>query len=76
MKKILKVCMIFGSKLRSLFLMSAIYSFLKYRYRQTQTSSGKVENLQVQFGSPLHGPFFDPSPPFFRFSFILQKPLG
>jgi len=29
-----------------------MYSFLKYaRYRQTQTSSGNVENTQLQFGS-------------------------
>jgi len=36
----------FGSKLLSSLLMLAIYSFLKYLcYRQTQTSSGKVENL-------------------------------
>jgi len=41
--------MIFGSKLLSSFLMSAVYSFLKYlRYKQTQTSSGNVENLQLR----------------------------
>ena len=51
--------MIVGSKLPSSFLMSAIYSFLKYqRYRQT--SSGNVENLQLWFGSPLRDLFFDP----------------
>jgi len=58
MKKILIVWIIFGSKLLSSFLMSAIYSFPKYlRYRQTQTSSGNVENLQLRFGSPLRDPF-------------------
>jgi len=52
------VWMIFGSKLLSSFLMSVIYSFLKYlRYRQTQISSGKVANLQLRFGSPLRDPF-------------------
>jgi len=50
--------MIFGSKLLSSFLKSVIYSFLKYlRYRQTQTSSSKDENLQLRFGSPLRDPF-------------------
>jgi len=50
--------MIFGSKLLSSFLMLVIYSFLKYlHYRQTQTSSGEVENLQLRFGSPLRDPF-------------------
>ena len=46
--------MIFGSKVPSSFLMSAIHSFLKFlRYKQTQTSSGNVENLKLRFGSPL-----------------------
>jgi len=37
----------FSKKLLSLFSMSTIYSFLKYlHYRQTQTSSGNVENIQ------------------------------
>jgi len=68
MKKTLIVWMVFGSKLLISFLMSAIYSFLKYlRYRQTHTSSGNVENLQLPFESPLRDPFFDPSPPFFGF---------
>ena len=57
-EKILIVWMIFGSKLLSSFLMLVIYSFLKYlHYRQTQTSSGEVENLQLRFGSPLRDPF-------------------
>jgi len=38
--------------------MTAIYTFLKYlRNKQTQTSSGNVENLQLRFGSPLRDPF-------------------
>jgi len=68
MKKIMILWMIFGSKLLSSFLMLAIYSFIKYlRYRQTQTSSGNVENIHRKFGSPLRDPFFDPSPPFSGF---------
>jgi len=68
MKKTLVVWMVFGSKLLNSFLMSAIYSFLKYlHYRQTKTSIGNVENLQVAFGSPLHYSFFDLSLPFFGF---------
>ena len=44
----------FGSKLPSSCLMSAIYSFLqRLSYRQTQASSGNVENTQPRFGSPL-----------------------
>jgi len=49
----------FGSKFLSSFLMSAIYSFLKY-LSYTQTSSGNVENIQPLFGSPRRDPFFDP----------------
>jgi len=41
--------------------MSAIYSFLKcLRYRQTQASSGNVENAQRQFGLPQRDPFLWP----------------
>jgi len=75
MKKILIVWMIFGRKLLTSFVMSAVYFFLKYlRYRQT--SSGNVKNLQLRFGSPLQDPFFNPSPPLFGFWSILWEPLG
>jgi len=48
----------FGSKLLSSFSVSAIYSFRKYlRHRQTQTSNGNVENIQLRFGSPQPVPF-------------------
>jgi len=40
--------MIFGSKLLSSCSVLAIYSFLKYIcYRQTQKSSGNVENIHT-----------------------------
>ena len=39
--------MTFSSKLLSSFSLSAIYSFFRYvHYRQTNTSSGNVENIQ------------------------------
>jgi len=57
-------------KLLSSFLMSAFHSFLKYPYATT-TNSGKVGNTQLQFESPPHGPFFDPSSPLFGFRPIL-----
>jgi len=64
----------FGSKLLSSFLMSAFHSFLKYlRYRQRQTAV--TLKKQNRFGSPRHGPFFDPSLPLFGFRPILQEPL-
>jgi len=67
--------MTFGSKLLNSFLMSTIYSFLKYlRYRQTKTSSVNINN--IRFGSPRDDPFFDPSPPLFGFPPILREPLG
>jgi len=49
----------FGEHLASKFVfIAAIYSFLKYlRCRQTQTSSGCVENVQRRFGSPRRHPF-------------------
>jgi len=43
---------------------------------QTKTSNGNVENTQLRFGSPRHGPFFDTSPLLFRFRPILWEPLG
>jgi len=53
--------------------MSAISTFVKYvRYRQTQTSSGNVENTQLL---PRRDPFFDPSLPLFEFRLILWEPL-
>jgi len=52
------VRMIRSSKLLSSFSMSTICSFPKYlRYRQTQTSSGNLENIQLRFGSPRRYPF-------------------
>jgi len=65
----------FGSKLLSSFLMSAIYSFLKY-LSYTQTSSGDVESTQPRFGSPGRDPVFDPSLPLFGFRPVLWEPLG
>jgi len=57
--------------------MSATYSFLRYiRYRQTQTSSGNIENSQLRFGLPRCDTFFYPSPPLFGFRPILCEPLG
>jgi len=53
------VLIIFGNKLISSFLMSAICSFLKYLcYRQPKTSSGNVDIAQLRFGSPRRYPFF------------------
>jgi len=76
-EKILIVWVISGSKLLSSFLMSAIYTFLKYlHYKLTQASSGNVENLQLWLGSPLHDPFFNPSAAFFGFGSILWEPWG
>jgi len=65
----------FGSKLLISFLMSAVYSFLKY-LSYTQTSSDDVESTQTRFGSPGRDPFFDPSRPLFGFRPILWEPLG
>jgi len=57
-KKAMIVSIIFGNKLLSSFLMSAICSFLKYLcYRQTKTSSGNVDIAQLRFGSPRRYPF-------------------
>ena len=55
--------MIFGSKLLSSLLMSAVYLLKYLRYRQTKTSSGNVEYIQLWFGSPWCDPCLDPSPP-------------
>jgi len=53
--------------------MSAISTFVKYvRYRQTQTSSGNVENTQLL---PRRDPYVDPYPPLFEFRLILWEPL-
>jgi len=58
------------------FLMSAIFSFLKYvRYRQTQRSSVTLK-IHDSFGSPRRGRFVDPSPPLFGFRPIFWEPLG
>ena len=52
------VRMIRSSKLLSSFSVSTICSFPKYlRYRQTQTSSGNLENIQLRFGSTRRYPF-------------------
>jgi len=46
------------AKLLISFSMSGIYSFLKYLfYRQTQTSSNNVKNIQRSFGSPRRDSF-------------------
>ena len=64
--------MIFCSKLLSRF---QCQQSTQVRDRQTQTSSGSVENTQLRFGSPRRDPFFDPSPPFFEFRPILWELL-
>jgi len=70
-EKIMIVWMIFGSKLLSRFSISGIYSFLKYLHdRQTQTSSGSDENVQLRFGSPRRDPCMNGS------QTILWGPLG
>ena len=59
--KIMIAWMIFGSKLLSSFLMSAIYSFLKYlRYRQTPTwesavggENGHLPSLEIGIASQI-----------------------
>jgi len=67
----------YWQKVAKVFLMSVIYSFLKYEcYRQTHTSSGNVRNTQLLFGPPRRNPFFDPSPPLFAFRTIPCEPLG
>jgi len=58
-KKAMIVLIIFGNKLISSFLMSAVCSFPKYLcYRQPKTSSGNVDIAQLRFGSPRRYPFF------------------
>ena len=43
----------------SSFLIPAIYSFLEYmQYKQTPTSSGNVENMQLRFGPLGRDPFW------------------
>jgi len=42
---------------------------------QTNTINGNVENTQLRFGSPRHGPFFGTSL-LDRFRPILWEPLG
>ena len=72
MTKILEGGLIFGSKLLSSFLMSAIYSFLKYLcYRQT--SRGKVKFITPVWIASAR-PIFWPFSTFFGFWFILWKP--
>jgi len=59
------------------FLMSVIYSFLKYVcYRHTQTSTGDVENTQLRFGSPRRDPFLTLHHPCLGFNPYFDKPLG
>jgi len=60
MTKMLIVWIIFGSRLLSLFSVSAVYSFLKYLRYATNRQANKFEELQlstsVQRGRPLcHG---------------------
>ena len=59
----------------SSFLIPAIYTFLEYmQFRQTQTSSGNVENMELRFA--LRGrALFDPSPRLFGFRPLLWEPL-
>jgi len=42
----------------------------------TKTSNDNVENTQLRFVSPRHGPFFDTSPLLFQFRPILREPPG
>jgi len=56
-ERVQKLSLVNTSRLSS-FLISAIYSSLTdLRYRQTQTSSGNVENIQLRFESPGRDPF-------------------
>jgi len=76
-EKITIVWINFGNKLLSSFLLLAVYLFLNCLcYRRTQRTTSNAENTQLQFGSPLRDPFFDPSPPLLGFRPILWKPLG
>ena len=54
--------MIFGSRLLSLFTVSAFYSFLKYLRYTTNRQENKFEQLQLtfKFWSPRRNPFSDP----------------
>jgi len=57
-ERVQKLSLVNTSRLSS-FLISAIYSSLTdLRYRQTQTSSGNVENIQLRFESPGRDPFW------------------
>jgi len=62
MTKMLIVWMIFGSRLLSLFLVSAVYSFLKYLRYTTNRQANKFEELQLRFRfwSPRRDLFSDP----------------
>ena len=74
--KIIVVWMIFSSRLLSSFLMSTIYSLLKYlRYRQKKTSNGNGENIQPRFRSTRRAPFFHPLRTMFGSWPILWEPL-
>ena len=76
MKETLNMWTIFGSKLLSSISVIAICAFLKYlRYRQTQTSSSNVEDIQLRFGTPRRDPFCDPSLTLFVFRTIFREPL-
>jgi len=61
----------FGSKLLSSFLISAI-KYLRYRQRQAVVTL----NIQTRFGSPRRDLFFDPSPLLFGFRPTLWEPLA
>jgi len=49
MTKMLIIWMIFGSRLLSLFSVSAFYSFLKYLRYTTDRQANKFEELQLRF---------------------------
>jgi len=58
MKKIMIVSVIFDSKLLSSFLLIvSIPLFSQVPTLQTKANSGNVENTELRFGLPRHGPF-------------------
>jgi len=59
--------MILGNKFLSSFLKFAIYVFSHAYATDGNRSRNDVENTQLQFGSPLRDPFFEPSTILFGF---------
>ena len=51
-----------------------LFSYL--RYRQTKTSSGNIDIVQLRLGSPRRDTVFDPSSPSFRSRPIFGELLG